>query len=565
MNYDLVIRGGTVIDGSGGDRFRADVGVANGQVATVGEIRDRGEEEIDASGLFVTPGFIDGHTHFDAQIFWDPLGNCTSLHGVTTSVMGNCGFTLAPTPSATKDLAIRSVERAEDISRHDMAIGVPWTWTTYADYLNAIDAIPKGINFAGYIGHSALRAFVMGERAFTDAADSDDMAEMRAEIESALRAGAIGFSTSQISQHRTVDDGPVASFVGGWKEVVALAGALGDLDTGVFQAAVDVTDPATQEQLSSIALATGRPVHFPLVYIAQKPEAWRDGLEWLKQVASSGGRAIGQVHVRELQNVIGFRVGLPYDLLPRWSKLRKRPLAEQRDALLAPETRAELVDEALHGPYVTTSVAAEVQARLPDYDTLQALFSATGERPSLADLARQRGTTPVDVLIDLSLAADFNQFFTQPFANQDPKAVEGILAHPYTVIAQSDSGAHVSQIMDSSIPTYFLAHWVRERQAFTWEQAIMMLTSRPAQEFGFSDRGLLQEGHVADLVVLDPEHVAPRLPYAAADLPAGGTRLVQEADGIHATIVAGQTLLKDGKFTEARPGRLLRSRPPRRG
>jgi N-acyl-D-aspartate/D-glutamate deacylase len=390
------------------------------------------------------------------------------------------------------------------------------------------------------------------------------MAAMRAEIASALRAGAIGFSTSQITQHRTVDDGPVASFVGGWEEVVALAGVLGDLETGVFQVAVDVTDPASQEKLTAIALATRRPVHFPLVYLAQKPEAWRNGLEFLNDVAGAGGQAIGQVHVRELQNVIGFRVGLPYDLLPRWSQLRKRPLAEQRQALLAPDQRAELVDEALHGPFVTTSVAAEVQARLPDYDTLEALLSTTGERPSLADLARQRGTTPVDVLIDLSLAADFNQFFTQPFANQDPKAVEAILLHPHTVIAQSDSGAHVSQIMDSSIPTYFLAHWVRERQAFTWEQAIMMLTSRPATEFGFSDRGLLREGNVADLVVLDPERVAPRLPYAAADLPAGGTRLVQEAEGIHATIVAGQTLLNDGKFTEARPGRLLRARPPRR-
>jgi N-acyl-D-aspartate/D-glutamate deacylase len=564
LDYDLVIRGGTVIDGSGADRYRADVGVANGRLATIGAIRDRGAEEIDASGLFVTPGFIDGHTHFDAQIFWDPLGNCSSLHGVTTSVMGNCGFTLAPTPAATKGLAIRSVERAEDISRHDMHIGVPWTWTTYADYLDAIDAIPKGVNYAGYIGHSALRAFVMGERAFTDAADDDDLGAMRSEIESALRAGAIGFSTSQITQHRTVDNGPVASFVGGWKEVVALAGVLGDLETGVFQVAVDVTDPASQKQLETIALATRRPVHFPLVYLAEKPEAWRNGLEFLNHVARAGGQAIGQVHVRELQNVIGFRVGLPYDLLPTWGRLRKRPLAEQREALLAPDKRAELVDEALNGPFVTTSVAAEVQARLPDYDRLLALMSATGARPSVAELARQRGTTPVDVLIDLSLAADFNQFFTQPFANQDQYAVEEILLHPHTVIAQSDSGAHVSQIMDSSIPTYFLAHWVRERQAFTWEQAIMMLTSRPAAEFGFSDRGILLEGNVADLVVLDPEHVAPRLPYAAADLPAGGTRLVQEAEGIHASVVAGQTLLRDGKFTGARPGRLLRGSPPRR-
>jgi N-acyl-D-aspartate/D-glutamate deacylase len=560
LTYELVIRGGTVIDGSGDERFQGDIGVTNGRVATIGAVADRGEEEIDASGLFVAPGFIDGHTHFDAQVFWDPLGNCASLHGVTTCVMGNCGFTLAPTPAATQELAIRSIERAEDISRRDMLMGVPWSWNTYADYLDAIDALPKGINYAGYIGHSALRDFVMGERAFTDSATDDDIASMRAEIKAAINAGAIGFSTSQLAQHRTVDDGPVASFVGGWREVAALAGVLGDLNAGLFQVAVDITDPAVQAELSDIAITTGRPVHFPCVYIKERPEAWHDVLDFLDRVGDAGARAVGQVHVRELQNVIGFRVGLPYDRLPTWGRLRQRSLAEQRAALLDADQRAALVDEALHGPYVTSSVAAEVQARLPDYENLRALMSATGERPSVSELARQKGATPVDVVIDLSLDADFNQFFTQPFANQDHHAVEGILRHSHTVIAQSDSGAHVSQIMDSSIPTYFLAHWVRERQAFSWEQGIAMLTSRPAREFGFSDRGLLREGNVADLVVFDPERVAPRLPYAATDLPAGGTRLVQEAEGIHATVVAGQMLLQDGKFTAARPGRLLRAR-----
>ena len=242
MTYELVIRGGTVIDGSGGERFRADVAVANGRVAKVGTVPEQGDEQIDASGMFVTPGFIDGHTHFDAQVFWDPLGNCASLHGVTTCVMGNCGFTLAPTPASTQDLAIRSIERAEDISREDMRIGVPWTWNTYADYLDAVDALPKGINFAGYIGHSALRAFVMGERAFTDKATDDDIARMRSEIRAAMRAGAIGFSTSQLAQHRTIDDGPVASFVGGWEEVARLTSVLGDLGMGLFQVALDVTD-----------------------------------------------------------------------------------------------------------------------------------------------------------------------------------------------------------------------------------------------------------------------------------------------------------------------------------
>ena len=214
--------------------------------------------------------------------------------------------------------------------------------------------------------------------------------------------------------------------------------------------------------------------------------------------------------------------------------------------------------EALHGPYVTSHVTAEVQARLPDYENLRALLSPTGVNPTVAELARQRGTTAPDLLIDLSLETDFDQYFTQPFANQDHDAVEEILRHPHTVIAQSDSGAHVSQIMDSSIPTYFLAHWVRERAAFTWEEAIAMLTARPASEWGLADRGLLREGYAADVVVFDPAEIGPELPSARSDLPAGGTRLVQEARGIRATIVAGQVLLDHGTFTPARPGRLLR-------
>jgi N-acyl-D-aspartate/D-glutamate deacylase len=233
-------------------------------------------------------------------------------------------------------------------------------------------------------------------------------------------------------------------------------------------------------------------------------------------------------------------------------------LSEQRRVVEDPERRIALVDEALHGPYVTSKVIVEVQARLPDYENLRVLESPIGPNPSLADLARDRGTNPVDLMIDLSLAADFEQYFTQPFANQDEEAVETILRHPHTIIAQSDSGAHVSQLMDSSIPTHFLAHWVRDRRAFSWEQAIHMLTGRPAREWGLDRRGLIDEGAVADLVVIDPESVGPRLPYAVSDLPAGGTRLVQEADGIFATVVGGGITSLEGKPTDARPGRLIR-------
>jgi N-acyl-D-aspartate/D-glutamate deacylase len=558
MAYELVIRGGTVVDGSEAPRRVADVAVQGGQVAAIGRVDERGAREVQADGLFVTPGFIDGHAHFDAQVFWDPCANSSSLHGVTTTIMGNCGFTLAPSPAESMDLAIRSIERAEDIARRDMEVGVPWTWRTYADYLDAVDALPKGINFAGYVGHSALRSFVMGERAYTDRATDDELAAMRAEVAAALAAGAIGFSTSRLTQHRTIDDGPVASFVAPWEEVRTLVDVLGERQAGIFQLAADIADPELQRELGAIAQTSGRPVHLACVHLAERPEAWRRGLAFLDATAAAGARAIGQAHVRALQNVIGFRVGLPFDRLPRWRALRAQSLEAQAAALRDPAQRADLVHEALHGPYVTTQVAAEVQARLPDYENLRALFASSGNNPSVAELARQRGTTPPDVMIDLSLDTDFDQFFTQPFANQDEGAVEAILRHPRTVIAQSDSGAHVSQIMDSSIPTYFLSHWVRERQAFSWEEGVSMLTARPAREWGLEGRGVLREGGVADLVVFDPERIAPCLPTAKADLPAGGTRLAQAAEGIRATVVAGQVLLEDGAFTEARPGRLIR-------
>ncbi len=558
MSIDLVIRGGTVVDGTGGASRVADVAVDGGVITGIGVVEDRGRQEIDARGLLVCPGFIDGHAHMDAQIFWDPLATPVSMHGVTTLVMGNCGFTLAPAQPGREELAIRSIERAEDISRGDLETGVPWGWRSFADYLDAVDATPKAVNLAGYVGHSALRTFVMGERAYHDPATEDDLARMGDELTAAMAAGAVGFSTSQISQHRTMADEPVASYVGGWSEVEHLVRVLGRTRTGVLQLATLMAEPENQAHLLNLALAGGRPVHQGCIYKADQPDGFRSSLAFLDHAAEQGARIIGQAHVRPLVNVIGFKVGLPFDLLPTWRELRRRPLSEQRLVLEDPERRSVLVEEALHGPYVTSKVIVEVQARLPDYEALRVLQSATRPNPSVADLARARGTNPVDVMIDLSLAADFEKYFTQPFANQDEAAVEMILRHPRTIIAQSDSGAHVSQLMDSSIPTHFLAHWVRDRQAFSWEEGIHMLTGRPAREWGLGQRGHVAEGRAADLVVIDPETVGPKLPYARADLPAGGTRLVQEADGMHAIVVGGELTSVDGKPTEARPGRLLR-------
>ena len=403
MAYDLVIRNGTVVDGTGGPSFRADVGVVGDRIAVLGRIRERGSRDIDAEGRFVAPGFVDGHTHMDAQIFWDPLGTCSCWHGVTTVVMGNCGFTLAPCREDEKDLAMRSLERAEDIARDAMLEGITWQWETYADYLDALDRTPKGINYSGYIGHSALRTYVMGEHAFDGTATDDDLSAMRREVESALRAGAIGFSTSRSPNHETADDRPVASRLASWAEVQSLVGVMTDLGTGVFELAQEQPgDPDGRadyaRRITDLAVESGRPVTYVVGSSAAAPDAWKDALALLDDIAAKGGRVTGQVHSREFLSIIGFKVNLPFDRLPGWRELRARPLAEQRAALTDPVRRAALVAEAREGRY-GAAIGAEV--RPPQYDAIRVLDSAVGPHRTVAEIAAERDADPVDVMIDL--------------------------------------------------------------------------------------------------------------------------------------------------------------------
>jgi N-acyl-D-amino-acid deacylase len=560
MAYDLVIRNGTVVDGSGLPPYRADVAISGERIAAIGRIRERGVEEIDAEGHLVTPGFVEVHTHMDAQIFWDPLGTCSSWHGVTSAVMGNCGFTLAPCRESEKDLVMRNLERAEDISREAMQAGIEWQWETYPEYLDAVAAVPKGINYGGYVGHSALRTYVMGERAFEEKATDDDLAEMRRQVELSIRAGALGFTTSRSGNHMTSDDRPVASRAADWDEVRALVGVMGDLGAGIFEMANEAHADsegrtAYWDRMRDLAVDTGRPMTFVIGYSPSTPDLWRGYLDLLDDSAERGGRMIGQVHSREFLSVIGFKVRLPFDGLPTWRSVRSRSLDGQRAALGDPELRARLVDEALNGPY-GTAIGAE--ARAPSYDILRVLDTPEGPWRTVGELAASRGTTPVDVMIDLSLETDFDQLFSQPFANQDADVVLAMIRHPRTVVGVSDSGAHVSQIMDSSIPTYLLAHWVRRTEAMRWEEAIRMLTFDPASAWGLHDRGLIQEGFIGDLVVFDPTRIGPGQPHGASDLPAGAKRLTQKATGILATVVNGQVLMREGEHTGALPGQLIR-------
>ncbi len=556
MEFDLVVRNGLVIDGSGAPGARGDVAVVDDRIVAIGDVDGAGRDEIDADGHVVAPGFVDGHTHMDAQVFWDDLGTSSCWHGVTTAVMGNCGFTLAPARADSRALVVRNLERAEDISGAAMAQGINWTWTTYAEYLDAVEALPKGINYAGAVGHSAVRTWAMGERAFDGAATEEDLDVMVREVRAALRAGAVGFTTSRSVAHQTSDGRPVASRLAAWDEVVALVDVVGRESSAAFQLAMNVSlDPEVsaegQRRLQELALSSGAPILVGLF------ASWHSTgvLPMIEETVSRGGRMYGLTHCRGVYSAQSFLTRLAFDRLPEWHDVRSRPLAEQRALLQDPGRRARLVHEAHYGHY-PESVGTE--ARKPDYENFTILTSPYLPNPTVADEARRLGVDPVEVMIDAALERDFDLFFMQPLTPQGDDALVDLLRHPLTAMTFSDSGAHVSQIFDASIQSHLLAYWVRERQAFTLEEAVRMITHQPARVWGLHDRGRLAPGYAADITIFDPATVAPLMPQVVNDLPGGATRIVQGAQGYAATIVNGQVLTRDGKATEARPGRLLR-------
>jgi N-acyl-D-amino-acid deacylase len=561
--YDLVIRNGTVVDGSGFGSYRADVGIVGDRIAYVGPIGDRGGHEIDAEGRVVTPGFIDGHTHLDAQVFWDASGSSSCWHGVTSAVMGNCGFTLAPVHHDQRALVVRNLERAEDMDPAALAAGIDWSFETFPQYLDAVDRLAKGINFAANIGHSALRTWAMGERAFVEEATEADLAAMEAQLAESLRAGAIGFTTSRTEHHETSDNRPVASRLASWDEVVRLVRVMGDLGVGIFEGAdagMSSPDPDVRrnslDRMKTLAADSRVPMTFGMV--ATRTSGFL--LDFLDEAAEAGARMVAQTHCRGISVLLSLRTKLPFDLLPAWHDLRELPVGEQLRLLGDPERRRPYVDAAVNADYDRwTGVGA--QARPPDFEGIRVYQHGLPPNPSVADVARQRGVHPAEALIDLCVESRGYQLFIQPSRYpQDETVLLRALRHPRAVMTFSDSGAHLSQIADSSIHTHLLGYWVRDRQEFTLEEAVRMITLAPALAWGFADRGLLRPGMAADINVFDPATVGPAVPSLVDDLPAGGLRLEQRSEGFAATLVNGEITIRDGQPAGPTPGRLLRSR-----
>ena len=563
MAYDILIRNGTIVDGSGLPRYRADIGIADGRIVCIGTPLDAALETIDAEGHVVAPGFIDAHTHMDAQVFWDALGTCSCWHGVTSVVMGNCGFSLAPCEEKDKLLVMRNLERAEDISPEAMQAGIKWSWKTFPEYLDAVGRLPKGINYAAYVGHSALRTYVMGERAFDEEANSEALTAMKAELRSAIRAGAAGFTTSRSRAHQTPDGRPVASRLADWEEVKQLVGVMGELHAGVFEIAREDIDRDPDKmrdyisRLKALAVSTGVPTTFGVTCSRKAPHTWRPMFEMVDDTNAAGGKMLVQGHSRSISTLLSFETRTPFDKAAIWRDIRKLPLDEQEAALRNPELRARLI-EAAHEGMRSREETVGAEPRRPEFDWIFVLDKPLPPYRSVGEIAREQNKDPVETMIDLSLEKHLRLFFQQPLVNEDQNVVLAMMQHPRSVVTFSDSGAHVSQIMDSSIQTHLLSYWVREKQALTLEQAIRKITFDLASFWGLKGRGLLREGNIADLVILNPDEVAPQMPTLAHDLPAGARRLKQKADGILATIVNGEVVLRNNEHTGALPGRLLR-------
>jgi len=565
MAYDLIIRNSTIVDGTGLPGYRGDVGVVADRIAAIGDLKGQAADEvIDAGDMVVAPGFVDGHTHMDAQVFWDSIGSNSCWHGVTSVVMGNCGFSLAPCAEAQKMLVLHNLQMAEDISIDAMIAGVPWSWATFGEYLDAVDALPKGINYAGYVGHSALRTHVMGERAMEEAASPEDLAGMKDALREGLRAGAVGLSTSRSRVHRTPDGKPVASRMADWSEVEELAGVMSELGVGVMEFSRDIAheDPAVRQderdRMKALAIASGVPLTFGSSWYRRNlTDVWRDQFRMVDDTIAEGGKMLIQGTATWNGSLRSFETMMPYDKEPTWAEFRKLPLDRQEAGLRDPDTRKKLVDAAKAYRLKPHPSYPNALQRPVDWEWVFPLLQPLPPYRSVADFARERGKEPIDVVIDMALERHLKLFFVQPSNNEDQDFVLACIRHPHSAVTFSDAGAHVATTINP-IHGHLLGHWVRDRQALTLEEAVRKITYNTASFWGLKGRGLLREGYYADIAIFDPETVAPQMPELVHDLPAGAPRIKQKADGILATIVNGEIFIRDNEHTGALPGRLLR-------
>lgn len=560
---DIVIRNGTIIDGTGAAPYQADIAIENGRIAAIGTIANRGKEEIDAKGQIVTPGFVDPHSHYDAQATWSSRITPTSWHGVTTTLIGNCGVGFAPCRPEQRDMLVRLMEGVEDIPEPVLTEGLPWNWLSFPDYLDALESRPYDLDIATQVPHAAVRVYVMGQRGVdrepATEADSAAMARIAAE---GIQAGALGFSTSRTINHKTKAGDLIPTLKAEEAELMAIARALKGIDAGWLQVISDFDDAEPEfAMLRRLTEAAGRPLTTTILQRDSKPEEWRRIMGWIAEANASGVDMLGQVLTRATGILLGFEISQnPFLGRPSFDAIADLPFEQKIAALRDPSLRARLLSEQCEDRVLARRVSRWDRifplTETPDYEP--------SPETSIAAQAERQGRDPADLAYDLLLEDNGKALFYRPLSNYtygNLDTVHDMLTHDATIVGLGDGGAHVGILCDASAITSMLTHWTRDRsrgQTFGLPWAIKRITRDSAAAMGLMDRGVVAAGFKADLNVIDYDRLRLRKPRVVYDLPSGGRRLIQQADGYSATILSGAIVSRDGAATGALPGRLVR-------
>jgi len=561
MAHDLVIRGGFIVDGTGAPGQIGDLAVSGGRIAEVGTVTGTGTREVDARDLVVAPGFIDPHTHYDAQLTWDPSASCTSWHGVTTIVTGNCGFTMAPCRPQDRLTLMKMLEYVEGMSLEAMQKGIQWEFETFREYLDAIDRLPLWVNVAPFIGHSAVRQWVMGDAAWERAATDDELTRMGAEVRRAMGDGAVGFSSTTNMNHVGDRGRPVPSRLGTDHELEYLAGVMGSTGRGIVELTIGGSRPdrvAEVDRYAELARASGRPVtmvsvrHNPVKpgehrqILAKVEAAWREGLRLHPQGTCS-----------PLTSTFTLSNGFVFGRYKVWRRVLEAKPSEWRGILADPGFRAEFRQTVgrttlFNGDVAPLSVKRVVKPELAGF---------AGR--TIVEVARETGKDVIDAFFDLALEDDFRTEFLAATMNTEASAVAEIFMHPTAVLGLSDAGAHITMFSEAGQTSQLLGHWVRERQALSLEAAVRLITGVPAEIFGIRDRGRLAPGLAADITIFDPATIACHEEEIVHDMPDGGPRYISRASGIRWSFVNGRSIICDGRLPDpgaiAGAGHVLRA------
>jgi N-acyl-D-aspartate/D-glutamate deacylase len=554
MAYDLIIRGGRVVDGSGLPSYVADVGVKDGKVAEIGRLKDSAARTIDAAGLAVSPGFVDHHTHLDAQMLWDPYGTCEPQHGVTSVVMGNCGLSLAPRRTGIEDAIVKSFVRVEAMPRVALEQGVKWNWNSYGEYLDNFEG-KVGINVGGLVGHIAVRHHAMGEDAVERTATGTEVQKMKGLVLDAMEGGALGMSTNRNDRHMREDGKPVSSRLADDDEFFALCDVLGERNAGVIETILGRNKVEHFQWYHELAKRTQRPILWQsLQHRWAEPNLWREQLEAVEPIFKAGYQAYGLTHTVPLVRHFTLKDCQIFDEFPTWKNLMFLPVEVRKQAFADADTRVKLQHE-------IDNLRLTNYHKRWDIPKVEKCFKPENQKfvgKTIAEMAAMRQQAPIDAFLDLALDENLETIFWNANNGGDWNAMGEILRSPYVLVGTSDAGAHVLFGADFGYGTILLGLWVRERQVMSLEQAIHKLTFHPASIFGLQGRGLLRPGYAADIAIFDPNTVHAEEPEWADDFPANTRRMVQRAVGMHYTIVNGTVINDQGRMTGELPGQILR-------